>query len=113
MDSKDEINRSISHLFDKNNEWIGYEYEVIIDQHHTRIEIHDNGGRLVSVKHRFNNPPNDGSLQDFVDFMEMTKSKASQNYSGYLADMKKKPIDLSSSIATAKLWREAQKFLRT
>ena len=109
MQTKEEFNKSISHIFDKNNEWIGYEYEVFLDQHHTRISTYNDSGQVVSVKHTFNNPPNAGSVQDFIEFMDRTKSNASNNNLSYFEDMKKKSLDLSSSIETAKLWREFQK----
>jgi hypothetical protein len=61
------------------------------------------------VKHTFSNPPNADSVQDFIEFMDRTKSNASNNNLSYFEDMKKKSLDLSSSIETAKLWREFQK----
>ena len=80
-----------------------------MDKHHTRISTYNDSGQVVSVKHTFNNPPNAGSVQDFIEFMDRTKSNASNNNLSYFEDMKKKSLDLSSSIETAKLWREFQK----
>ena len=102
MKNKLDYFRSISQIFDKNNEQIGYEYVVNLDENHIVIESYDNFGQLVSLKHQFNDPLNTGSNEDFMSYMTKIKSISSNWNYNYIDEMKRKPIDTKSSVREAK-----------
>jgi hypothetical protein len=97
-----EIITSASHIFDIDNNWIGYEYEVFVSENHVRISRYDNSGNIVGTKHKFVGTPNSQSVDDFIAYMDKAKSIASNNNSAYLQEMGSKPIDTKSSIREAK-----------
>ncbi len=77
---------SISHLFDSNNDWIGYEYFERLSSDHTLVARYNNEGRLVSIRHTFENVSNGGSVREFTDYMNATKAKAFNANSDYFAE---------------------------
>jgi len=94
--------KSVSQIFDMNNQWIGYEYVVNIDENHFVIESYNSSGQLVSLKHQFNNPLNTGSVEDFIEYMNKVKASSLHWNLNYLEEMNRKPIDTSTSIDDAK-----------
>ena len=93
---------SITHIFNDKNEWIGYEYETIVSENHIRTSRYDDGGKIIDIKHRFINPLNTGSEKDFISYMNKTKSEGFTNNHSYISDIKRKPIDLTSSLEEVK-----------
>jgi len=110
MKKNEEYFTSICQIFDGNNQYIGYEYIVKVDTHHTLIKSYDSAGKLLTLKHEFDNPLNEGSVDDFVAYMNKTQSIGSQYNYSYIQEMKKlRPIDLNSSINEAKLYKRFEK----
>jgi len=107
--SDNEYLKTISHIFNEKNEWIGYEYETIVSINHTRTSMYDNSGKIVKIKHTFSDPLNDGTVEDFINYMDRTKYEAVKNNISCVKDMKTKNIDLQTSIEEAKRIREYEK----
>lgn len=104
--SEGEFFKSVSLIFNDKSERIGYEYEVIVDSNHIRTARYGIDGNIFDVKHTFTNPLNTGSSKDFLDYMHKIESIASLNNLSYVDDMNRKPIDLTSSLREAKLWKK-------
>ena len=101
----EEESKSISHYFNNENEWIGYEYETFVSKNHIRASKYDNFGKIINIKHTFTELDNRQSVDDFLAYMERTKSIAFNNNLSYIKDMNTKPIDLKSSIEESKIFR--------
>ncbi|MBT8567220.1 hypothetical protein G6698_04320 [Polynucleobacter paneuropaeus] len=109
MTNKLDYFRSISQIFDKDNEWVGYEYVVNVDENHSVIESYDSSGRLLSLKHQFNNPLNNGTTEDFISYMKKIKSTSFNWNSNYIDEISREPIDIKSSIQEAKSINQLKK----
>jgi hypothetical protein len=95
---------SISHEFDVNNQWLGYEYIERISENHIRVLKYDSEGCLRSSRHIFEDAPTSGSVEDFITYMNSSKSIALNNNISRLEEERASLlIDLSTSVADAKL----------
>ena len=96
----------VSHVFDGDNEWIGYEFITEISPTQTVIKYMSHEGKLQKIKHVFDKAPYDSKTQDdFNSYMNTVKSKALIYNWDYLSDTKAKSIDLRSSVEEAKIYR--------
>jgi len=105
----EEESKSISHYFDGDNEWVGYEYETFVSKNHIRTSKYDNSGKLINIKHTFTEQHDSQSVDDFVSYMDRTKSISFNDNVSYIRDMNRKPIDLTSSIEESKIFRSYDK----
>jgi len=107
IDADSEKLISISHIFDSANEWIGYEYQALVDNNHIRTSVYDSAGKLLSIRHVFNDPPNSGSVKDFISYMDQSKSISHIYNAAYITNMSTRPIDTASTIDEAKKYRDS------
>jgi len=107
IDADSEKLISISHIFNSANEWIGYEYQSLVNDNHIRTSVYDSAGKLLSIKHVFNDPLNSGSVEDFISYMDQTKSISHVYNAAYITDMSTRPIDTASTIDEAKKYRDS------
>jgi hypothetical protein len=98
---------SVSHTYDENNQWIGYEFITELASNHIAIKYMSSEGKLTKIKHTFGNAPYDCPTdEDFSNYMNTVRSRAEIYNSDYLAYSKFKKIDLHSSIDDAKSYRK-------
>jgi hypothetical protein len=97
----------VSYTHNHNNEWIGYEFINELSPNHTVIKYISNEGKIMQIKHTFDNAPYDSNTdEDFNYYMNTVRSKAEIYNSDYLSTSKLKKIDLHSSIDDAKSYRK-------
>jgi hypothetical protein len=97
----------VSHTFDKNNQWIGYEYINEISQIQTVTKYMSSKGELESIKHVFNRLYDYNETTDeFIQYMNQVKHKAIDYNNEYLSYVKSKSIDTHSSLEEAKFFRK-------
>lgn len=98
--SIDEYN--ISHKFDENNEWIGYEFIERVSDKHIRFAEYGSDGEIISIKHVFessNTEIRKMSVSDFEEYIANTRYIAAMdNLKNFGEDI----IDTISSLDTAK-----------
>ena len=96
----------VSHIFNKENEWLGYEYKEIIDENYIFSARYNNEGEFVFSKSNFDDIPESESVEIFTDYMGRVKAKASMQNFKYIREMDFVPIDIQSSLREAKQMRD-------
>jgi hypothetical protein len=106
-EADDEKLISISQIFDSANKWVGYEYQALVNNNHTRTSVYDSAGKLLTIRHVFNDPPNSRRVKDFISYMDQTKSISYIYNANYITEMSARPIDTASTIDEAKEYRDS------
>ncbi len=92
---------SISHHFDTEDEWAGFEYAEQVSEYHVRVLRYDRDGRLMNSKHIFSDATIGTNSENFVAYMNERKVLASND--NWRRRREHVQIDLQSSLDEAKI----------